>query len=82
MGLPECRFQLDGWEYAHTGPYYCPKESDFEKYIAVIVEMSEDGRADGAICAIPVKRPNDGGELIFEQRQAQYCQDRLSGDRL
>jgi hypothetical protein len=69
---------MDGWEYAGTGIYYCPTEMDVGKYLAVVVDVGEEGISMGAICAKQIQKPE---EFIFEGRQSKYCGQMMEGNR-
>lgn len=64
---------MDGWIYRSTGKYFCPTAEDIGKRICVLLDMGADTivyctDSDGEVSEI-------GEALIFEERQAMFCQE-------
>ncbi|VDK73196.1 unnamed protein product [Litomosoides sigmodontis] len=67
------KYTMDGWVHRSTGKYFCPTVEDVGKRICVLLDMGADTilyctDTDGEVCEI-------GEALIFEERQATFCQE-------
>ncbi|VDK62098.1 unnamed protein product [Onchocerca ochengi] len=70
------KYIMEGWVYRSTGRYFCPAVEDIGKHICVLLDMG----ADAIIyCASSDDEVSGIGEtLIFEERQATFCQKRAN----
>lgn len=63
---------MDGWVYRSTGKYFCPTVADVGKRICVLLDMGADTIV---YCTDSASEVSEIGEpLIFEERQAIFCQ--------
>ena len=76
----ECPIRMEGWHFVGTGPFYRPTEADLDNFLAVVVDLGENGMSNGAVSGCKVKMAAEGERLIFEQRQIRYCRKQLKGD--
>ncbi|KAL7075787.1 hypothetical protein ACQ4LE_005167 [Meloidogyne hapla] len=79
----QCGISINGYNFVKTFPYYCPKEEDLNKFVAVVVEFSGEENGRMAISPSRVKRPteNKNDLLIFEERQEKFCKEKMRGNK-
>ncbi|VBB25198.1 unnamed protein product [Acanthocheilonema viteae] len=67
------KYSMDGWVYRSTGNYFCPTVEDIGKRICVLLDMGADAIV---YCTDSDDEVSEIGEaLIFEERQATFCQN-------
>ncbi|KAF7623503.1 Endo/exonuclease/phosphatase domain-containing protein [Meloidogyne graminicola] len=79
----QCGISIDGFTFVSTFPFYCPTEEDLGKYLALVIQFSDEDIGRMAFSPIRVKRPteNKNDRLIFERRQEQFCKEKLFGNK-
>ncbi|VDN04948.1 unnamed protein product [Thelazia callipaeda] len=69
---------MSGWTYRYTGKYFYPTVEDIGKFVSVVLDMGPSTCV--AISEYVVVKIDE--ELIFEKRQAVYCQERAEGGNM
>ncbi|EGT34829.1 hypothetical protein CAEBREN_29536 [Caenorhabditis brenneri] len=70
-------FQLDGYIFKHTGPYYTPDENDVDRLVAVVVDSGINHPAHAAISSRQTLKAPD--EIITDE-QVKWCKENALKD--